>query len=59
MLPRAIEIVVVGHMQLADLQLDHTVLIKLRLCSLRFTHCVACFVCRLVEIYTRFSSDWV
>jgi len=30
------------------------------LCCLLFTHCVACYVCRLVEIYIRFSLDfWV
>ena len=33
---------------------------KLRLCSLLFTHCVACYVCRLVEVYIRLSSNfWV
>ena len=56
MVPRAAENVVAGHMQRAGLQLEHTGLIKLRLCSLLFTHCVACYVSSLVEIYIRFSS---
>ena len=56
----ATENAVAGHTQSAGLQLDHTGLIKLRLCSLIFTHCVVCYVCRLVEMYIRFSSDfWV
>jgi len=51
MLPRATENAVRGHMQPTGLYLDRTGLLKLCLCSLLFTHCLACYVCRLVEIY--------
>jgi len=30
----------------------------IRLCSLLLTLCVACYICKLVEIYIWFSSDF-
>jgi len=57
MLPRDNENAVAGHLYpVASVGLDHTGLIK-GLCSLLFTHCVGCYVCRLVEIHIRFSSE--